>query len=235
MIIFYIMGGLLTLVGIGLFIWEQTKDQPVGAASAGAMGFSYSGPPAVILILLGLAVTFFPHSPWAPEEKLVALPTTTTTTTTPTTTTTTTVPFVDPRGFPPDFPVYEFVPDGFDLIYPSAPYDVRLAGDGERLADGHEPDPTCTTTPAIAWTPGEANLKVDWFLEIDAYDGDVYVNSETWDSAFDEWVFGWTPSGQAWPGWCFWDLYDSTLSYDVWIYAYNENGISDPGYILIEP
>lgn len=239
----HVVGVIVTALGLYLFFTQEkvgAGEHSEREAGATLWKIQATGPSTLILVVIGLIVFLFPF--WLGSDPVAAPPTTNSTTTTTSlvvepTTTTTTIPVdqIDPNFFTPNFPVYEFIPDGFDLIYPSAPYDVRLAEDWERLADGHEPASQCSINPAIVWEPGDVNIKVDWYLEIDAYDGETYLFSEVWDSAIHDWIYGWTPSGQAWPGWCFWEGYDPTLTYDVWVYAYNENGFSDPGYILITP
>jgi len=228
MLAMQIIGGFLLLVGVVLFVASQWTGGEHSTDDAGpnAWKIEVKGPPGLILIVIGLLTFAFPHTPlWPGEEEPVALPTTTVSTTTTTvvaaTTTTLGVREIDPNYYVPNFPDFQFIPDGFEYIYPSAPYDAYIDYGG------------CLDVPAIFWTPGDGNdLYVEWWVVIDIYYQGQFQDTVEWDSTYGEWDFGWNEFGIPISGLCLWSYIDDPLAeYLIWIYAYNENGFSDPAYI----
>lgn len=61
MIILHFVGGLLVLTGIGLFIFTQIKGAK-GESTLGAWKINLSGPPSLVLILIGVFVFVFPFT-----------------------------------------------------------------------------------------------------------------------------------------------------------------------------
>lgn len=71
--------GLVLLVsGLALFTADQLGGRGRGEAGAAVWRFQISGPPALLLIALGVAVFLFPLGPWwsspPPGDGLVAVP-----------------------------------------------------------------------------------------------------------------------------------------------------------------
>ena len=212
-----IVGGVLLLVGIVLFVASQWSGGRLSTDDAGikAWSINVSGPPGLILIIVGLAVFMYPLSPWWNGS----LPTESPTTTTATTTTQAT-------------PTNPFIPTGTDAYWdeldtaPMAPYDVRFADPAF--------EPACSDTPTIVWPPGAEWDYDGWYLEIDVYDEGYtdIVTTYTWDSQYDEWVFGYDEYGRGVPMWCFPTDFNPALFYEVYIYAYNSQYLSVPTLIV---
>ena len=91
--IVHVVGGLIVLVGLGLFVLDQRAPAAhEDAASLKAWKIELGGPASLVLIVVGLAVFLFPYSPWYPTS-----PPTTTTSTTTTTTTLPEVSIIEPE------------------------------------------------------------------------------------------------------------------------------------------
>ena len=91
MLVIQIFGAILVAAGLALFAYDQIKGSRAKGDYAGLQAFKLQvgGPPALILIVIGVIVFMFPFTPWIPEDDPPQISTTTTGTTLPPTTTTT--------------------------------------------------------------------------------------------------------------------------------------------------
>ena len=197
-----IIGGVIIGVGLVLFIISQWSGGRHSTSDAGlkAWSINITGPPGLILIVLGVAVMIYPISPWWSVDEPTVPPVTTTQTTATTSTTTT-----------------EYIEDVW--TWPDPPLGAELVLAGEY----------CSTTPAVEWWPGD-DTHLGWYIYIEAIDPESLeiVFQAEWDSQIDLWVAGHDELDRGWPIWCMWDGYDTWLDYDIWISGYNEYGMGDP-------
>ncbi len=217
MVLVHLLGGVLVVVGLFLFTYDQIKGRAITSDLAGAKAWSVnlSGPPALILVVFGALLFLFPFSPWWPD-RIATPPTTTTIPTTTTSSTTTTVPpttttvppttttrfTLDPLDPDDDLPIFEF--------FPPTPYGASIFYDSECDED------------VIEWFQ-DGSTTIGWQLDIEVYDQfDNYLYEFTLDTASDGLEFGNRSVV------CFWDFIDEEIgfTYNFSIWAYNNSQFS---------
>jgi hypothetical protein len=62
-----IVGLVIVAVGLGLFVADQLLGRGRGTAGGGIWRLQISGPPGLLLAVIGILVFLFPLSPWWPE------------------------------------------------------------------------------------------------------------------------------------------------------------------------
>ena len=177
MLVIQIFGAILVAAGLGLFAYDQIKGSRAKGDYAGLQAFKIQvgGPPALILIVIGVLVFMFPFTPWVPEDDPPPI-STTTTGTLPTTTTvaaTTTTRFTLETLDPSVFTLLTLDPSVFTLVpaVPLAPaswfsyFDSSCGGDGN----------------VVEW---ETSAGAD-FYEVDVYVEDYNFNFVS------NWSFDW--------------------------------------------
>lgn len=199
MVLLHILGGLVVLVGLALFVIDQIDGKEGGPGSSiAAWKINLSGPPALVLVLIGILVFVFPFSPFFnnPEDPNPPTPTTTIsatpTTGVPASTTLTIVPDIGLPGAPIS---YEFV-------------------DNEDCGN-----------IALVWQQNPEDVVSGWYLSIEAYNPDtdeVFTTYEI-DTGLDQLTLG-NVSGLCYQDFV---SDEFILYYYIWIYAYNDQGYSE--------
>ena len=193
----------MAAVGLFLFATEQIKGRQVGTSTASAWKVNLSGPPALLLVVLGAVVFLFPFSPWWTDPEPAAPPAASTTTTElergttttledVTTTTTTIPPLLIPEAAGPDFEVY---------------FSDDCGGD------------------VIEWNLSPTELEEAWLIDVEVYDGieQMTIDSFTIDTGTDrELTFGNVA------GLCYFDFIDEAFGLDYYleVWPYNSAGLA---------
>lgn len=173
--VIHVLGAILVAAGLGLFAFDQIKGSKSKGDYAGveAWKIQVGGPPALILIVIGVLVFMFPFTPWSPDDDQPAVVTTTTGTTLPPDTTvvdtTTTTRFTLETLvtlLPFDPPVFTLVPD-----VPLAPASWFSYFDSDCEGDGN----------VVEWEPSAG---------AEYYDVDVYVEDYNFNFV-SNWSFDW--------------------------------------------
>lgn len=68
MLVVHIVGLAILTVGLALFAADQLAGRGRGEAGGSLWKVQFSGPPALVLALIGVLVFLFPFSPWAPTS-----------------------------------------------------------------------------------------------------------------------------------------------------------------------
>lgn len=215
MLLLHIVGAFVLISGVVLFARSQIKgsaDKNLGQAQVWKLNIS--GPPALILVLLGLLVFMFPFTPWfgPPGTPVEVIPTTVPETPTTFGITTTTQ-------------VGASTTETTEYVLPPAPYDYEIQDDQE-ICGGN----------AIEWfTDGQVN---GWYIVVEVYNAttDTYLDSFEIDSnADDRWYLGL-------PKLCEWEFfYDFPVSYEegtyyfLYIYSYDNDNYSESPLIVTYP
>lgn len=63
----HILGAVLVLVGILVFVFDQITGREDRDSRVEAWKINLTGPPAIVLIVIGVVVFLYPLSPWWPE------------------------------------------------------------------------------------------------------------------------------------------------------------------------
>jgi len=218
MVLVHLLGGVLVVVGLFLFTYDQIKGRAITSDLAGAKAWSVnlSGPPALILVVFGALLFLFPFSPWWPDAVTVPPTTTTVPTTVTSLTTTTTVPptttttrfTLDPIDPDDDLPIFE--------PFPPTPHGASIFYDGECDED------------VIEWFQ-DGTTTIGWQLDIVVHDQiDNYLYEFVLDTATDGLEFGNRSVV------CFWDFIDEQIGYTYYfaIWAYSNTQFSrDPLFV----
>lgn len=218
MVLVHLLGGVLVVVGLFLFTYDQIKGRAISSDLAGAKAWSVnlSGPPALILVVFGALLFLFPFSPWWPDNLGSVI---TTTTTVPTTTTTvssitTTVPpttttqdlfttTTDETTSPPFDNIDE---PSIIEVWPPSPYGASIFYDDDCQGD------------VIEWIQ-DGSSTIGWQIDVDVDDQfGSHLYDFTLDTIADDLFFGNRSVI------CFWDFIDNEVGYEYYleIWAYND-------------
>jgi len=202
MILLHILGALIVLVGLALFVFTQVKGKSDEESTVAVWKINLSGPPALVLILVGVLIFVFPFTTFFEDPNDPNPPEANTTTTADTslnnpdlTTTTTLVPVV---GLP-------LTPSSFEVAF----------------------DETCGED-TLFWDQPEIENVAGWWISFEAHtiDTDEVFSTFEFDTAVDTLTFGNSSAL------CEFDFTnDQALTYWIWIYAYNDAGFSEPLFI----
>lgn len=204
MVLIHILGSLLVAVGLVLFVFTQIKGRADEDATVAVWKINMSGPPALVLVLVGTLIFVFPFTTFFenPEDPNPPGATPTTTVTEDTslnnpdlTTTTSLIPVV---GLP-------LTPDSFEVVF----------------------DDACQED-TIFWNQPEIENVAGWWLSFESYNvdtGEVFSAFEL-DTGADPLFFGNSSAI------CETDFsQEFALDYSIWIYSYNDAGFSEPLFI----
>lgn len=206
MLLIHVVGIVVILVGLGLFVYDQVKARQGQPSQLSAWKINLSGPPALVLIVLGILVFVFPYTsffgpPSAPVDTLPEIPTETTVTET-TLDNGTTLP--------------EESTTTTEVVFPDPPYDFQIYFDGEECGGD-----------VIEWFQGEA--VVGWYIIADVYSAatDDYVDSVEIDTNDGARFY----EGRS--ALCHWEFYYADdVYYYIYIYSYNTEQYSEEPLII---
>lgn len=217
MLLIHAVGILVLLVGLILFARSQIKGTADKTSSqASVWKINISGPPALILVMLGLAVFVFPFTPFfgPPDDPIETIPSTVP----EVPTSTTEAPIVTSGTAPDETTTTEYV-------FPAAPYDY-IVEDDQEICGGN----------SIEWFTDD--IVNGWYIVVEVYNAtsDTYLDSFELDSnATDRWYLGL-------PKLCEWEFfYDFPVSYEdgtyyiLYVYSYDEFNYSEEPLVIAYP
>lgn len=202
MLTLHLLGGLIIAVGVILFAWTLVKGKSNDDEShVEVWKINLSGPPALVLVLIGVLMIVFPYTAWYtpddPNPPPETVPTTVAANTTllnPATTLGATLP----------------------ALIPLAPTEAFVEFDDQCAED------------ALIWVQPDVENVTGWWLSFESYDvntGEVWSTLEI-DTGSDPLVFG-NVSAICETDF----VEDVALNWSIWIYAYNDAGFSEPLYV----
>lgn len=205
MIFLHVLGGLIVVVGLALFVLNQVKPHQdhEDESTVNVWKINLSGPPALVLILVGVLVFVFPFttfykSPTDPNPPVATTVQVNTTLNNPATSFVTTTTLIPEIGLP-------LAPDSYEIVF----------------------DEDCGAD-AIVWNQPDIENVRSWWLSFESYTAgtdEVFSTFEI-DTEVDPLTFGNVSAI------CSLDfLSDEPLDYYIWVYAYNDAGFSEPLFI----